>query len=147
MGTMPVSAALLVKVALEATGPGEGLWEGLKRIIERSGSQSSQADVQLGIATLDSMLQAPLDSRYAIELIEDLTAQARSNAQLLADLGGWAAQAMQLRPTDKLDVLSPHVVRGHEKTCSSRRTEAHFAVYGGPVDTTHADANGFPFSR
>ncbi|MGW6457779.1 hypothetical protein ACWF94_18010 [Streptomyces sp. NPDC055078] len=147
MSAMPVSAALLVKVALEATGPGERLWEGLKRIIERSGSQSPQADVRLGVAALDAMLQAPLEPRYAIELIEGLTAQSRSNAQLLADLRGWAAQAMELRPADKLDVLSPHVGRGREKTYSGRHTEAHFAVYGGPVGTAHEDVNGSFFSR
>ncbi|MET9567145.1 hypothetical protein [Streptomyces tauricus] len=133
MEMMPVSAALLVKVALEAAGPGEALWERFRGIIERSGSRSDGHPTQIDAAALEAIAQMPLDSARAIALINNLAAQADGNEQLLADLKGWADQAIHFQPSNRLEVLSSSIKRSYREAPSGFRTEAHFVIYGEPV--------------
>lgn len=127
---IPVSAALLVRVALEARGPGAALWESLKGIVKRSSSLYG-AQCQLDSETLDAVFHAPLRLESAQAFARRLSDCAQADAQLLSDLDHWARQALELRPTLKHDVLSPDVIRTEPAVRSQQGSEAHFVVYGG----------------
>lgn len=127
---VPVSAALLVRVALEANGPGAALWENLKGIVKRSSSLHG-ARSEVDSDELDALFHPPLRVENALAFVRSLTDCALADAQLQTELDHWARQALELRPTLKHDVLSPDVIRAGPAVRSQQGSEAHFVVYGG----------------
>ncbi|MGW2032887.1 hypothetical protein [Streptomyces sp. NPDC001811] len=127
-------------MALEASGPGAALWEGLKTIVKRSSSPHG-AQNQLDPEALEAVFLSPLHLESAEVVVRRLSDRARSDARLRADLDRWARQALELRPVLKHDALAPEVIKIDPAARPEPGIEAHFVVYGGSRGSVEGNAS------
>ncbi|MFK4222177.1 hypothetical protein [Streptomyces sp. NPDC019890] len=137
MGAVPMSVALLVKVALEAAGPGAALWGKLKAIVETPGTFSGAVDSRLDTDVLDVLVDSPLSVDTAQSLFAGLLERAQRDDTFRAELESWAQQAWSSsRDAVSEKATTPGTLKGSSLQARPG-VEAHFAIYG-VADYGHA---------
>nr|WSZ19375.1 hypothetical protein OH837_41735 [Streptomyces canus] len=142
MGAVPVSAALLVQVALDATGSGASAWTRLKAILDRwrgnLGSGGLDGDV------LEELAKAPFNVSTAQALSAQLAERAAASSALREELTAWAQCVLQAR-SEALPDDGPDGAAIGAALAQSQHVEPQFAVFG-MADAVAGDALASAFS-
>jgi hypothetical protein len=141
MGVVPVSAALLVQVALDAAGSGASAWTRLKSIVDcwRGGTGGLDADV------LEELAQAPFNVATAQALSAQLAERAAASTAFREELTSWAHSVWQVRSEVPVDDGPDGAAIG-AAIAQNHHAEPQFAVFG-MGDALAGDASAGAFSN
>ncbi|MFI9780513.1 hypothetical protein ACIHCV_38565 [Streptomyces sp. NPDC051956] len=127
MSVTPISAALLVQVALDAAGSGATAWEKLKAILDRA--RTSATGLGFDANVLDELVQAPFNVSTAQAISAQIAEQAADSSAFRDELTSWAQTVWQARSAAPLydepdgTAIGAAIALHHD-------VEPRFAVFG-----------------
>ncbi|MEU5464275.1 hypothetical protein AB0H06_22110 [Streptomyces althioticus] len=140
MSVVSVSAALLMKVALEARGSGSVLWQKLESLV--AGTGGSAALTGPYTRELSNLEHAPSDVEAAQLLSTGLAERAQRDEGFRAALEAWVDQAAghlvyETRGCVPVGILTMSVLRDRHSV------EAHYSISGGTEDELSQPSGAF----
>jgi hypothetical protein len=143
MGVVPVSAALLVQVALDAAGSGASAWTRLKSILDRWRGNTVSGGLDADV--LEELARAPFNVSTAQALSAQLVERAAASTAFREELTAWAHSVWQARSEAPPDDGPDGTAIG-AAISQSQPVEPQFAVFG-MADAVAGDALASAFSN
>ncbi|MFK4157006.1 hypothetical protein ACI2LV_34165 [Streptomyces fungicidicus] len=143
MGAVPVSAALLVQVALDATGSGMSAWARLRSILDSWRSNAVSGDLDADV--LEELAEAPFNVSTAQALSAQLAERAAASTAFREELAAWAHSVWQAHSAEPSEDGPDGTAIG-AAISQSRHVEPQFAVFG-MADSVAGDPLSGAFSN